>query len=71
MGIKVPQQMAIAGLGDIEMAGQVYPSLTTAKVPGYEMGKMAANLILKRIDKEPIKRKIFDLGFQVVARETS
>ncbi len=69
--ISVPGDIAIAGLGDIEMASQAFPSLTTAKVPGYEMGKVAADLILKRINNEPTKRKIFDLGFEVIRRETS
>lgn len=71
LGLKVPADIAIAGLGDIEMASQVYPALTTAKVPGYDMGKMAADLILKRIDGEPINRKSIDLGFEVIRRETS
>ena len=71
LGLDVPGDMAIAGLGDIEMASQVYPALTTAKVPGYDMGKMAADLILKRINNEPIKRKSFDLGFEMIRRETS
>ncbi len=70
-GIAVPHDIAIAGLGDIEMASQIYPSLTTAKVPGYEMGKMAAQLILQRINDEPIRRKTFDLGFEIVKRETA
>ena len=67
----MPKDIAIAGLGDIEMARQIHPSLTTAKVPGYEMGKMAAQLILQRINDEPIKRKTFDLGFEIVKRETA
>ena len=70
-GISVPGDIAIAGLGDIEMASQAFPSLTTAKIPGYEMGKVAAELILKRINYEPTKRKIFDLGFEFIRRETS
>ncbi|ONI38872.1 hypothetical protein AN396_01510 [Candidatus Epulonipiscium fishelsonii] len=56
--IKVPQDISIMGIDDIEMASYIEPSLTTIRVPKEEMGKMAAKVLFDKINKEhtlPIK----------------
>jgi len=35
---KLPERIAIAGYGDMDLAAQLYPSLTTVRVNRYEMG---------------------------------
>ncbi|MDF2843697.1 MAG: hypothetical protein K0R00_2123 [Herbinix sp.] len=38
-GIKVPDQIAVSGCDDIEDAAEFSPSLTTARMPAFDMGK--------------------------------
>ena len=69
-GIAVPGVFAIAGFGDFEVAREAYPAITTVRVPGREMGRRAAAMILARLaggDPEPR----IDLGFEIVLRESA
>jgi LacI family transcriptional regulator len=45
-GLAVPADIALAGFDDIATLRDVYPPLTTVRLPLKRMGEMAANLIL-------------------------
>lgn len=47
LGISVPDQLSVGGFDDTPLAQILYPQLTTIKQPIYEMGHMAANLLIK------------------------
>lgn len=47
-GIRVPDDLSIAGIDDIPMAAAVWPSLTTVRQPLVAMGKAAAHYIIAR-----------------------
>ena len=48
-GLKIPDDISIVGYDDIELASIVTPKLTTVSQPFYDIGKTAAELLLKRI----------------------
>lgn len=50
MGLKVPEDIAIAGFDNIQLAGLINPPLTTVQQPARDMGKRAADIVLGRID---------------------
>ena len=52
LGIRVPEDLAIAGFGNDDISRFVSPSLTTMGQPSFEMGQLAANLILEEINVE-------------------
>ena len=58
MGLKVPAQVAVIGMSNIEMSQYANPPLTTIDVPTVEMGITAARVIAARIrgDKTLPKR---------------
>jgi len=69
-GIAVPGRLAVAGFGDFEVAREAHPALTTVRVPGAEMGRRAARMILDRIaGRSPTP--IVDLGFEVMLRASA
>lgn len=72
-GIDVPGRIAIVGLGDLEIGRQLRPALTTIRIPAYEMGRRAGELILARLGKgtQPAEDRIIDLGFSLVRRQSS
>ena len=45
-GISVPTDIAVAGFDDILTLRDVYPPLTTVRLPLKRMGEMAASLVL-------------------------
>lgn len=48
-GLKVPQDIAIAGFDDIDAATIVAPSLTTVRNPAYDTGRAAGELLVGRM----------------------
>jgi LacI family transcriptional regulator len=55
LGIKVPEQLSVAGCDDISLARQVYPALTTINQPLTVMAERAAlALIASARDKRPL-----------------
>jgi len=70
-GIRVPQDVAIAGFNDLPASAWMVPSLTTIDTPRYRVGFEAASLLLDVIaGREPRERRI-DLGFTLRAREST
>lgn len=57
MGIKVPEELAIGGFGNDITGRFITPSITTMSQPSFEMGQMAAQIILDAVesDEEIIK----------------
>lgn len=70
-GIAVPDRLAVAGLGDLEIAHELTPALTTVRIPSRRIGAKAAELLIARIAGEPVPERIVDLGFEIVARESA
>ncbi|HEY1745066.1 MAG TPA: LacI family DNA-binding transcriptional regulator [Granulicella sp.] len=72
LGLAVPEQMAIAGFDNIPLAAYTTPPLTTVQQPIAEQGRMAAQLLLDRMEgrlKGPYKRH--SMPCQLVVREST
>ncbi len=71
-GWSVPGRVALASFDDHEIAAQVMPPLTALKIPRYEIGRRAAELVLERLrgvrHRKPV---IVDMGFELVARAST
>lgn len=50
LGLRVPEDVAVAGFDDFEFAAAVDPPLTTVRMPGYEMGRQAARSLVRAVD---------------------
>ncbi len=70
-GWAVPGRIGIAGYGDMDLAAQLYPPLTTVRVNRYEMGRRAARQLLDRLAGNPHLPTIVNLGFEIVDRESA
>jgi len=70
-GIRVPQDVAVAGFNDLPASAWMMPALTTVETPRYRIGFEAATLLLDVIaGRLPAQRRI-DLGFTLRARESA
>ena len=72
LGIEVPAQMSMAGFDDIPLSAYSRPPLTTVQQPIIEQGRMAAELLLGRIEgtlKGP--SQTHTMGCQLVVREST
>jgi len=49
----VPEDVSVVGFDDIESAAYQNPGLTTVQQPMRKMGQMAAEAVLRRINRPP------------------
>ncbi|MGN7778786.1 LacI family DNA-binding transcriptional regulator [Mycolicibacterium sp. 22603] len=70
-GVSVPDDLAITGFGDFEMARHLIPALTTVNVDVDEIGTKAADLLLARIEGNHVPAPTVDVGYRIVARGTA
>ncbi|SHN18695.1 transcriptional regulator, LacI family [Duganella sacchari] len=70
-GIRVPEQLAVVGMGDLSFAADLYPSLTTVRIDGARIGALAARFIVERSQEREVRDGIVDIGFSIVERESA
>lgn len=49
LGLRIPQDISIIGIGDFAGSGDSYPALTTVRIPAQEIGAMAGEKLVERI----------------------
>ena len=70
MGIRIPQDVAIASFNDISPAALIHPALTTVHAPAREMGAEAMQMLQDLIaGKEPAQRRVV-LPISLVVRQS-
>ncbi|HEX3437507.1 MAG TPA: LacI family DNA-binding transcriptional regulator [Pseudacidobacterium sp.] len=50
-GVRVPEEVALVGFDDFELADILHPTLTVVRQPASELGRVAANLLFDRIKR--------------------
>ncbi|GAB7528026.1 LacI family DNA-binding transcriptional regulator [Pseudomonas sp. 3A(2025)] len=71
-GMRVPQDVAVIGFGNLEFAAHTHPRLTTVNVDGGRIGLRTAELLLQRMDGSLSRGKHSeDVGFDLVIREST
>lgn len=70
-GVAVPERMALIGFGDVSFAADMAPALSTVRINGAEMGRLAARCLIDRAEGREVSPSVFDLGFSIVERETT
>jgi LacI family transcriptional regulator len=63
MGLSIPRDVSLVGFADLDFAATMDPPLTTMRQKPYEIGRLAAKLIMDRIvgetsDREPTTIKV-------------
>ncbi len=48
-GLRVPGDLSVVGFDDMEISAYYDPPITTMAVPAYEMGQLAAKLLIENI----------------------
>ena len=73
IGIKVPDEVAIVGFSNEPFSQVVTPSISTIKQPGFLIGKKAAELIIRQINKTENKNNFETIVMptELIIRESS
>jgi len=68
MGRKIPDDLALVGFDNIELAAYTIPPLTTISQPIQEMGEIATQLLIKRINEDKSEPRRELLPVELVVR---
>ena len=67
-GLSVPDQMAIAGYGDLFFSAHTEPQLTTVHMSPYRVGETAGRHLQRRLNGDPVGERIIEVPLQLMAR---
>jgi len=70
MGVKVPEDISIAGFGDIEVSAYSNPPLTSVRVPGYQCAHKATEVLLDLINGKKQNQHQYCLDTDLIIRST-
>ena len=69
-GIRVPEQIAIIGHDGLDLVKMLHPQITTIAQPRYEMGRIAAQILIDQIENGTTPQHIL-LQPKLVVGETT
>jgi len=70
LSVRIPDDVAIMGLHDTDIASQVTPQLTTVRIPRYEIGRIAGEEIIGRI-ADGSKGNSQIVAYEIIERRTT
>ncbi|MBW1708444.1 MAG: LacI family DNA-binding transcriptional regulator [Deltaproteobacteria bacterium] len=69
-GLRVPQDISIAGFDDLDFTAYLDPPLTTVRIPAFEMGQLAVKMLFEMIDGEMNQVRQYCLDTDLIIRQS-
>ncbi|TMW70145.1 LacI family DNA-binding transcriptional regulator [Alteribacter natronophilus] len=70
IGVKTPEETAVAGIGNSEISKYVTPSLSTVDYNNEEAGMRTAELLLERLNSSGENREKIVMGYRLLIRDS-
>ena len=70
-GLKIPDDIEVAGFDDVPMSSYYHPALTTVRQPIDQMGRLAVEMLIRLLDGKRIDRWDIVLPHEIVMREST
>lgn len=70
LGLRIPQDIGIAGFDDTEWYKLIGPGITTIAQPSHDMGRTAMERVLKRIEGDKGAPQTIELEAEVIMRQS-
>jgi LacI family transcriptional regulator len=67
-GLRVPDDLSIAGFDDIDVSRATQPMLTTVRQPLEEMGRMAVTLLMRLLERHALEALHVSLATELIVR---
>jgi hypothetical protein len=69
-GLRVPEELAVVGMDDIELSAYTDPPLTTVRIEKEAMGRLAADWLIALIEGTSAARAVAEVPIQLIVRGT-
>lgn len=70
-GLKIPQELSVAGFDDTPVAHQIWPALSTVRQPVQQMAKKATELLLKLVTGKEVQLPASMLSSSLILRNST
>ena len=70
-GLRVPQDLSVAGFDDIDVSRATSPRLTTVRQPLQEMGRTAVTMLMRQLDGLAHEALSMELATELVIRDST
>jgi LacI family transcriptional regulator len=67
-GLRVPQDLSVAGFDDTELGQVSTPALTTVRIPLEELGRIAVTQLTRLIERQPVDSLQVELATTLIVR---
>ena len=71
LNLEIPRDIAVTGFDNFAFSQYLQPSLSTVKIPVYEMGRMAANMLIDVIEGIELTKNLAVFSTEIIIRESS
>jgi len=69
-GLKVPEDVSITGIGNIDQSKTSFPPLTTVHIPKIRMGRFGAEVLMDLIKKGENRKQVIHLKTTLIKRDS-
>lgn len=71
LGIRVPEDLAVIGVDNVEASRMTHPTITTIAQPGFQMGQQACSILVEKISNPELPPRHILLNTELIIREST
>jgi len=71
LGIRVPEQLSVIGVDNVEASRMTHPTITTIAQPGFQMGQQACSILVEKISNPELPERHILLNTELIIREST
>lgn len=71
LGIRVPEDLSVIGVDNVEASRMTHPTITTVSQPGFQMGQQACSILVEKISNPELPHRQIVLNTELIIREST
>lgn len=71
LGIRVPEDLSVIGVDNVEASRMTHPTITTIAQPGFQMGQQACSILVEKISNPELPQRHILLNTELIIREST
>ena len=71
LNIRVPEDLSVIGVDNVEASRMTHPTITTVSQPGFQMGQQACSILAERISNPDMAHRQILLSTELIIREST